>query len=67
MPMYEYECQACGHRQEDMRKYEDRKSCETPCEACGWKYTNYVVSATKAQTFRFKNDSRNKGQNIKEL
>ena len=33
MPLYEYECEACGHRFEKIQKYSD--PLETKCPTCG--------------------------------
>jgi putative FmdB family regulatory protein len=33
MPLYEYECDACGHRFEKIQKYSD--PLETKCPTCG--------------------------------
>lgn len=37
MPLYEYRCQACGHKQSHILKVDDRKIPETkPCPECGF-------------------------------
>lgn len=37
MPLYEYECDECGHRTEELRKPDERgfiKACYQPCPYC---------------------------------
>lgn len=65
MPMYAYRCEN-GHEVEELRKFLERQDPGPACPTCG-QPTSYVVSATKRQNFRFKNDSRNKGHNLKEI
>ena len=43
MPIYEYECQACGHRQEAMQKMSDDPLIE--CEACDKPKLKKLISA----------------------
>lgn len=48
MPLYDYECAACGHIQEEFKPYEDR---EGVCVKCG-KQTKRIVSAAKLDIFK---------------
>ena len=42
MPLYEYQCQACGHRFEKIQKFSD--PIEDVCPACGGKVDKLVSS-----------------------
>ena len=46
MPLYEYECQKCGHRFEKIQKFSD--PLETKCPKCGGKLEQ-VISAPAVQ------------------
>lgn len=48
MPLYEYECQACGHRGEELQRFEDPPL--TTCPACGGPYKKLI----SAPAFQFK-------------
>lgn len=43
MPLYEYECQACGHRFERIQKFSDSPLEE--CPTCGKKKVHKLVSS----------------------
>jgi putative FmdB family regulatory protein len=43
MPLYEYECEACGHRFERIRKFSD--SAIKVCPTCGKKTVHKLVSS----------------------
>jgi putative FmdB family regulatory protein len=43
MPIYEYECQACGHRQEAIQKMSDDPLVD--CPACGKPELKKLLSA----------------------
>lgn len=49
MPIYEYECKACGHRQEAIQKMSDDPLVD--CPACGKPDLKKLISAT---SFRLK-------------
>lgn len=49
MPIYEYQCQTCGHRLEKLQKISDAPL--TDCPACGQPHLRKLVSAV---TFRLK-------------
>jgi len=49
MPIYEYQCEACGHRLETLQKISD--SLLTDCPACGKPALRKMVSAA---AFRLK-------------
>ena len=49
MPIYEYECKACGHRQEAIQKMSDAPLVE--CPACGKPELKKLISAA---AFRLK-------------
>jgi putative FmdB family regulatory protein len=42
MPLYEYQCQACGHRFEKIQKFSD--PIEDVCPSCGGKVDKLVSS-----------------------
>ena len=42
MPLYEYQCQACGHRFEKIQKFSD--PIEDVCPACGGKVDKLLSS-----------------------
>ncbi len=44
MPMYDYECLACGHRYEELRRMAERQAAR-PCPSCGSVETELAVSA----------------------
>lgn len=48
MPLYEYECQACGHRGEELQRFDDPPL--TTCPACGGPYKKLL----SAPAFQFK-------------
>jgi putative FmdB family regulatory protein len=48
MPIYEYECEACGHRSEELQKMDDPPL--TTCPACGGPYKKLL----SAPAFQFK-------------
>ncbi len=43
MPLYEYECEACGHRFEQIQKFSDAPLEE--CPSCGKKALHKLVSS----------------------
>ncbi|MCG8317418.1 MAG: zinc ribbon domain-containing protein [Pseudomonadales bacterium] len=43
MPIYEYQCQACGHEKEALQKMSD--SALTECPACGQNELKKMISA----------------------
>ncbi len=47
MPLYEYECEACGHRFEKIQKFSDAPVDE--CPACGAKQVHKLVSSPAIQ------------------
>jgi len=49
VPIYEYQCQTCGHRLEKLQKISDAPL--TDCPACGQPHLRKLVSAV---TFRLK-------------
>lgn len=67
MPLYDYQCQTCGAREEAMRRYEDREDGPV-CSECGGQ-TSYVVSAGHTQFYRHANKARRdaKAANISEV
>jgi len=48
MPLYEYQCQDCGHKSEEMRRHSDPPL--TVCPACGGRYKKLISTAA----FQFK-------------
>ncbi len=48
MPLYEYQCQSCGHRSEEMQRISDPPL--TVCPACGGEYKKLI----SAPAFQFK-------------
>ena len=48
MPLYEYECQACGHRGEELQRFDDPPL--TTCPVCGGRYKKLI----SAPAFQFK-------------
>lgn len=49
MPMYDFECPACGHRFEDIAKLEDRVRCPSCAESISVS-DNHLMPATKTFT-----------------
>ena len=47
MPLYEYECEACGHRFEKIQKFSDAPIDE--CPKCGAKKVHKLVSSPAIQ------------------
>ena len=45
MPLYEYECKACGHQFEELSSMEDDTAVQCPC--CCKKEAQRLLSATK--------------------
>jgi putative FmdB family regulatory protein len=43
MPLYEYQCDACGHRFERIRKFSD-PPLDEPCGVCGGHVTKLISS-----------------------
>jgi len=63
MPIYEYQCDQCGHRLESLEKMTD--SPLTQCPACGKPTLQKLVSAAGFQlkgTGWYATDFRNKGK-----
>ncbi len=63
MPIYEYECQACGHRLEALQRLSDDPL--TDCPACGEARLVKLVSAASFQlkgTGWYVTDFRDKGK-----
>ena len=48
MPLYEYQCQDCGHGSEELQKFADAPL--TVCPACGGRYKRLI----SAPAFQFK-------------
>ncbi len=55
MPIYEYECKACGHRLEALQKMSDEPLRE--CPACHEQQLHKLMSATGG--FQFKSKTQN--------
>ena len=47
MPLYEYECDACGHRFEQIQKFSDRPV--EKCPACGAQAVHKLISSPAIQ------------------
>lgn len=47
MPIYEYQCSACGHQLEAMQKFSDEPLKQ--CPTCGQDTLNKLISATSFQ------------------
>jgi len=63
MPIYEYQCSACGHQLEAMQKMSD--AALTQCPVCHQSTLNKLVSAAGFQlkgTGWYATDFRNKGK-----
>lgn len=63
MPIYEYECNACGHKLEAIQKFSDAPLTE--CPKCHKQSLNKLVSAAGFQlkgTGWYATDFRNKGK-----
>lgn len=63
MPIYEYECSACGHQLEAIQKFSDAPLTE--CPKCHKQSLNKLVSAAGFQlkgTGWYATDFRNKGK-----
>lgn len=52
MPIYEYECSACGQRSEFIQKFSD--AAKTDCEKCGEK--NSLSKLISSPAIQFKGD-----------
>ncbi|MCK4870130.1 MAG: zinc ribbon domain-containing protein [Gammaproteobacteria bacterium] len=63
MPIYEYECQKCGHRFEQLQKMSDEPL--TKCPQCGKSALKKLVSAAGFQlkgSGWYETDFKNKGK-----
>jgi putative FmdB family regulatory protein len=63
MPIYEYQCQSCGHKQEIMHRISQTPSLE--CAACGANELKKLISAVGFQlkgTGWYETDFKNKGE-----
>jgi len=63
MPIYEYQCQNCGHQLEAFQSFSD--AALTDCPKCGQPTLNKLVSATSFQlkgTGWYATDIKNKGK-----
>lgn len=58
MPLYDYQCDNCGHTEEQRRDFEFRDGAE-PCSACSQGWLDFVFTPTKNFLIpaRFKRDA----------
>ena len=66
MPIYEYQCQSCGHELEEMQKISDAPL--KTCPKCGQDELSKLVSASRFKltgTGWYETDFKNKGQKPK--
>ena len=66
MPVYEYICEDCEQRFEDIRRFTDRKEPGPECGECR-KPSVFVISATKRQNFKLKNVWKSRNTNFTEI